>query len=160
MHAKVQTGTRTLTSIPNLTYSIQLEVYSKYRDKSHERSFATNPVTVTALKTSAGSWFQIVITRELKKYLCCSLLNLLSYLYYKRRLWFSCSYLMCRWLDAGKDDAAIEKTLFLSTTPTPQPSPEPSPSPEQPYHALTLPQLPPTHLMLSPVPEQGWYFEN
>lgn len=63
--------------------------------------------------------------------------------------------MMCRWLDAGEDDAAIERTLYLSTTPTPQPSPESSPSPEQPSPALTLPQLPHTQLMLSPVPEQG-----
>jgi len=72
--------------------------------------------------------------------------------------------LICRWLDAGEDDAAIERTLYLSTIstpdptphPTPQPSPEPSPEPAAvPFSALMLPKPSLTQLMLSPVPEQG-----
>jgi len=58
-------------------------------------------------------------------------------------------------LDAGEADAAIERTLYLSTeslSPTPQPSPV---QPAESLSSLTLPALPPTHLMLSPVPEQG-----
>jgi len=69
---------------------------------------------------------------------------------------------MCRWLDVGEDDAAIERTLYRSTAsspdPTPQSSPAASPQPAaQPQHALTLPPLPTTQMMLSPVPEQGSY---
>jgi len=38
------------------------------------QSFAANAGTVTTLKISAGSWLQMVTTRELKKYCLASIL--------------------------------------------------------------------------------------
>jgi len=65
--------------------------------------------------------------------------------------------LIRRWLDAGEDDAAIERTLYLSYASTATQSPEPQPEPEPaPSFTLSVPQPILTH-MLSPVPEQGHF---